>query len=80
MIELGSQEEPSTWAGASYVCDCEVIDPETGEVDLTKSRWSKTLMTKSRWSQSQLDRSRWSKSRWSKSRWSKSRWSVHSLQ
>jgi serine protease AprX len=26
-----------SWAGASYVCDCEVVDPETGEVDPTRS-------------------------------------------
>jgi serine protease AprX len=44
-----------SWAGASYVCDCEMIDPDTGEVDPTRSRWS---------------RSRWSRSRWSRSRWS----------
>ncbi|MGH2979388.1 MAG: S8 family serine peptidase, partial [Solirubrobacterales bacterium] len=24
-----------SWAGASYVCDCEMVDPETGEVDPT---------------------------------------------
>jgi serine protease AprX len=44
-----------SWAGASYVCDCEMIDPDTGAVDPARSRWS---------------RSRWSRSRWSRSRWS----------
>ena len=52
-----SGELGPTWAGTSYVCECETIDPETGEVvvDPTRSRWS---------------RSRWSRSRWSRSRWS----------
>jgi serine protease AprX len=52
-----SGELSASWAGTSYVCDCETIDPDTGEVvvDPTRSRWS---------------RSRWSRSRWSRSRWS----------
>jgi serine protease AprX len=40
----------ATWAGASYVCDCDVVDPETGEIDPAKSRWSKSRWSKSRWS------------------------------
>jgi serine protease AprX len=39
-----------SWAGASYVCDCEVVDPETGEVDPTRSRWSRSRWSRSRWS------------------------------
>ena len=39
-----------TWAGASYVCDCDVVDPETGEIDPAKSRWTKSRWSKSRWS------------------------------
>ncbi len=39
-----------SWAGASYVCDCEVVDPETGEVDPSRSRWSRSRWSRSRWS------------------------------
>jgi serine protease AprX len=39
-----------SWAGASYVCDCDVVDPETGEVDPTRSRWSRSRWSRSRWS------------------------------
>ena len=39
-----------SWAGASYVCDCEMIDPDTGEVDPTRSRWSRSRWSRSRWS------------------------------
>jgi serine protease AprX len=39
-----------SWAGESYVCDCEVVDPETGEVDPTRSRWSRSRWSRSRWS------------------------------
>ncbi len=63
------------------------INPATGEIDYTRSRWSR-----SRWSEaSELLRSRWSRSSWtaapaegddggavalSRSRWSRSRWST----
>ena len=65
----------------------ESINPATGEIDYTRSRWSR-----SRWSEaSELLRSRWSRSSWtmapaegdsgaavelSRSRWSRSRWST----
>jgi serine protease AprX len=39
-----------SWAGASYVCDCEVVDPQTGEVDPARSRWSRSRWSRSRWS------------------------------
>jgi serine protease AprX len=64
----------------------EYINPATGEIDYTRSRWSR-----SRWSEaSELLRSRWSSSNWTaapaegdsgavdlaRSRWSRSRWST----
>ena len=75
---LGANEgvEPST-----------LVDPATGAVDYTRSRWSRSRWSRSRWSgvwscdcsptaEDSVDpaRSRWSRSRWSRSRWSTS-WS-----
>ena len=62
-----------------------LVDPATGAIDFTRSRWSRSRWSRSRWSgvwscdcaptaDESVDpaRSRWSRSRWSRSRWSTS--------
>jgi serine protease AprX len=62
-----------------------MVDPATGAIDYTRSRWSRSRWSRSRWSgvwtcdcsptaDDSVDptRSRWSRSRWSRSRWSTS--------
>ncbi len=75
---------PITTANAGLTPN-DMVDPVTGAIDYTRSRWSR-----SRWSRSRWSRSRWSRSRWScncsrtssgsidptRSRWSRSRWST----
>ncbi len=62
-----------------------LVNPVTGAIDYTRSRWSRSRWSRSRWSgvwtcdcvptaDESVDptRSRWSRSRWSRSRWSTS--------